>query len=67
MNTRPLPPSCRRCGGEGSIDGDPWTTCPDCAGTGEAVAKPLRAGLVAVVCIAAAVVGSLIPSGWYLG
>ena len=70
MNTRPLPPSCRVCGGEGAIEVDTdldearWLTCRECGGTGEAPAS-LRVGVVAVACIGAAVVGGFIPSGWW--
>ena len=57
MNTRPLPPSCRVCGGEGAIEVDTdldearWLTCRECGGTGEAPAT-LRVGVVAVLSVA---------------
>lgn len=65
MNTHALPASCVRCGGEGSIDDDPWTTCPRCHGTGEESASALRAGVVAVACLAAALVGYYAPVAWW--
>ena len=66
MNTRPLPPSCPTCGGEGALEADPAdVTCPACHGTGEAPAS-LRVGVVAVACIGAAIVGGFIPAGWWL-
>lgn len=65
MNTRPLPPSCPTCGGEGALEADPAdVTCPACHGTGEAPAS-LRVGVVAVACIGAAVVGGFIPAQWW--
>lgn len=65
MNTRPLPPSCPVCRGEGALDGDYGDeVCLTCGGTGEAPAT-LRVGVVAVACIGAAVVGGFIPSGWW--
>lgn len=68
MNARPLPPSCGYCGGEGATQDDElhWSTCSRCAGTGEAPARPLPAGIIAVACLTAALLGSLIPSGWFL-
>jgi hypothetical protein len=65
VNTRPLPPSCPTCRGEGALEADHGdATCHDCHGTGEAPAS-LRVGVVAVACIGAAVVGGFIPSGWW--
>lgn len=67
MNTRPLPPSCPVCRGEGALDGDYGDeVCLTCGGSGEAPAKPLRAGVVAVLCLGAALAGAFIPSGWFL-
>jgi len=66
MNTRPLPPSCPVCRGEGALDGDYGDeVCLTCGGTGEAPAKPLRAGVVAVLCLAAACAAPLVPTGWW--
>jgi hypothetical protein len=70
MNTRPLPPSCCVCGGEGAIEVDTdldearWLTCRECGGTGEAPAT-LRVGVVAVLCLAAACAAPLVPVGWW--
>ena len=66
MNTRPLPPSCPVCRGEGALDGDYGDeVCLTCGGTGETPARPLRYGVVAVACLAAAVVGYYAPVAWW--
>lgn len=66
MNTRPLPPSCPVCRGEGALEADPAdVTCPACHGTGEATAPPLRYGVVAAACLAAALVGYYAPVAWW--
>jgi DnaJ-class molecular chaperone len=65
MNTRPLPPSCPVCRGEGALDGDHGDeVCLTCGGSGEAPAT-LRAGVVAVLCLAAACAAPLVPVGWW--
>ena len=66
MNTRPLPPSCPVCRGEGALDGDYGDeVCLSCAGSGEAPARPLRAGVVAALCLGAALVGYYAPVAWW--
>lgn len=66
MNTRALPPSCDRCGGEGSIDGDHGDeTCLTCGGSGEARPPARTAGIVAALCLGAAFVGYFAPVAWW--
>jgi len=66
VNTRPLPPSCPVCRGEGALDGDYGDeVCLTCGGSGEAPAKPLRAGVVAALCLGAALVGYAAPVAWW--
>ena len=69
MNAWDTDNPCPECDGAGMhADVNGVGRCEACDGTGETEPpRPLRTGLVAVACIAAAVVGSTIPSGWWLG